>query len=79
KIITVIETAHGLLTITFSVTYLISVLRAVNQKRSFAQSVLSVGRDGTEIVQNAWNGKDIHDIDFLLVTISSDQGKLTAQ
>ncbi len=44
KLVTVIETAHGLLTITFSVTYLISVLSAVNQKRSFAQGVLSVGR-----------------------------------
>ncbi len=43
KLVTVIETAQGLLTITFSVTYLISVLSAVNQKRSFAQSVLSLG------------------------------------
>ncbi len=43
KLVTIIETAQGLLTITFSVTYLISVLSAVNQKRSFAQSVLSLG------------------------------------
>ncbi|MEY8820471.1 potassium channel family protein [Bacillus subtilis] len=79
KLVTIIETAQGLLTITFSVTYLISVLSAVNQKRSFAQSVLSLGHDGTEIVHNAWNGKDFHDIDFLLVAASSELGKLTAQ
>lgn len=79
KLVTIIETAQGLLTITFSVTYLISVLSAVNQKRSFAQSVLSLGHDGTEIVHNAWNGKDFHDIDFLLIAASSELGKLTAQ
>lgn len=79
KLVTIIETAQGLLTITFSVTYLISVLSAVNQKRSFAQSILSLGHDGTEIVHNAWNGKDFHDIDFLLAAASSELGKLTAQ
>ncbi|CAI6235327.1 hypothetical protein NRS6120_03690 [Bacillus subtilis] len=79
KLVTIIETAQGLLTITFSVTYLISVLSAVNQKHSFAQSVLSLGHDGTEIIHNAWNGKDFHDIDFLLAAASSELGKLTAQ
>ncbi|KUP31867.1 potassium channel family protein [Bacillus halotolerans] len=79
KLVTVGATAEGLLTITFSVTYLISVLSAVNQKRSFAQSVLSLGHNGTEIVQTAWNGRHFHDMDLLLATFSSELGKLTAQ
>lgn len=62
KIATVIATATGMLSITLAVTYLISVLSAVSQKRSFAQSVMGVGNDGAELAQAAWNGKDFHDI-----------------
>ncbi|WP_050183954.1 potassium channel family protein [Domibacillus robiginosus] len=79
KFATVCATASGMLSITLAVTYLISVLSAASQKRSFAQSVMGIGSTGEEIVQVAWSGKDFHNIDILLNTLASDLSKLTAQ
>ncbi|PZD96347.1 two pore domain potassium channel family protein [Paenibacillus sambharensis] len=79
KITTIIATATGMLSVTLAVSYLISVLSAITQKRSFAQSITGVGSSGSEIVQSVWNGKDLTSMNWLLLTCTSDLGKLTAQ
>ncbi|KIL51722.1 membrane protein [Jeotgalibacillus alimentarius] len=79
KILTTLATGTGMFSITFAVTYLLSVLSAVTQKRAFAQSVSGVGKSGTDIVTSAWNGRDLHNLDLLLNSFSTELSKLTAQ
>ncbi|TWT14340.1 potassium channel family protein [Planomicrobium sp. CPCC 101079] len=76
---TVLATGSGMLFITLAVTYLLSVLNAVTLKRSFANSVTGIGRHGGEIVENAWNKTDFHDIDLILKSYSDQISTLTAQ
>ncbi|WP_097042915.1 potassium channel family protein [Terribacillus aidingensis] len=79
KVIAIILTASGMISITFAVTYLINVVSAVNTKRGFAQDVLSIGQSGTEILLTAWNGKDLHHLDKPLSLISSNLSTLSTQ
>lgn len=79
KILTIIATGTGMFSITFAVTYLLSVLSAVTQKRAFAQSVSGIGKSGADIVSSAWNGQDLHNLDLLLNSFSTELSKLTAQ
>lgn len=79
QIATVLATGSGMLFITLGVTYLLSVLGAVTAKRSFAESVTSLGGSSAKIVENAWNGKNFKDIDLLLNTFSTELSTITAQ
>ncbi|TWT25883.1 potassium channel family protein [Planomicrobium sp. CPCC 101110] len=76
---TVLATGSGMLFITLAVTYLLSVLNAVTLKRSFAESVTGIGGNGGEIVKNAWNGTDFHDINLVLNTYATQISTLCAQ
>ena len=79
KIASVLATGTGMLFITLGVTYLLSILGAVTQKRAFSESVMAVGKDGEQFVLNAWNGKDFHDLNLLLNTLAEQLGTITAQ
>jgi Ion channel len=79
KVVAIIITASGMISITFAVTYLINVVSAVSSKRSFAQDVLSIGQTGTEILLTAWNGKNLHHLDKPLSLISSNLSTLSTQ
>ncbi|GGO04567.1 potassium channel family protein [Saccharibacillus kuerlensis] len=76
---TIATTATGMLSITLAVTYLISVLSAAAQKRAFAQNVFGMGRSAEEILSEAWNGSDFHDMDLLLHDCASQLSSLTSQ
>lgn len=79
QILAILTAASGLVFITLGVTYILSVLDAVTQKRAFAESVRGIGNKVTEIVANSWNGKDFKDIDLLLNTFSSQLSTVTSQ
>lgn len=79
RFLTTLATASGMLAITMSATYLISVLSAVNLKRSFADSVTGLGSSGVSIVKEAWNGRDYRDADLFLNTCSSQLSTITSQ
>ena len=79
QILAILTAASGLVFITLGVTYILSVLDAVTQKRAFAQSVRGIGDNVTEIVGNSWNGRDFHDIDLLLNSFASQLSTLTSQ
>lgn len=51
QIATILATESGMLFVTLSVTYILSVLDAVTQKRSFATVVNGLGAQGVSIVQ----------------------------
>lgn len=79
QILAIFAAASGLVFITLGVTYILSVLDAVTQKRAFASSVRGIGENVTEIVMNSWNGEDFNDINLLLNSFSTQLSTLTAQ
>lgn len=78
QILAIFNAASGLVFITLGVTYILSVLEAVTQKRAFAESVRGMGESVTEVMTDSWNGKDFHDIDLLLNSFSSQLSTLTS-
>jgi hypothetical protein len=71
QIATAFTTATGMVIVTLSVTYLLSVIPAVAQKRSFAASVTGLGERAEDLVVTAWNGRDFHSLDTPLDSLSS--------
>lgn len=78
QIVTTLASASGMLFITLSVTYVLSVLDAVTQKRSFASNVNGLGSNGAEIVRTSWNGDEFKGLDVSLNTISTELNTLTS-
>jgi len=56
QLVTTVTTASGMLFVTLTVTYILSVLDAVTQKRSFATGVTGIGMRSDEILLESWNG-----------------------
>ncbi|MCM3611078.1 two pore domain potassium channel family protein [Planococcus sp. MERTA32b] len=79
QILAILTAASGLVFITLGVTYILSVLDAVTQKRAFAESIRGIGDNVSEIVMNSWNGENFNDIDLLLNSFSSQLSTLTSQ
>lgn len=78
QIATTLASASGMLFITLSVTYVLSVLGAVTQKRSFATSVNGLGTQGTEILQSSWDGDAFRGLEIPLNTVATQLNTLTA-
>ncbi|WP_208560731.1 two pore domain potassium channel family protein [Marinilactibacillus kalidii] len=79
QIMTTLNSGVGILFLTLCASYIISVVDAVVQKRSLAMSITSLGNKSTEVIDNIWNGEDFHNIDLVLVDISSKISHLTQQ
>lgn len=77
KIATVLISGIGMLLLTFSASYIISVVGAVVSKRSLARSIMGIGKNSTQFLKNAWNGKDFSQLDLLLSSINSQITELT--
>ena len=78
QVVTTLASASGMLFVTLSVTYVISVLDAVTQKRSFASDVSGLGPDGAGIVRTSWNGAEFEALDVTLDTVASELNTLTS-
>ena len=78
QIATTLASASGMLFITLSVTYVLSVLGAVTQKRTFATSVNGLGTQGTEILQTSWDGDAFRGLEIPLNTVATQLNTLTA-
>ncbi|MDF9745504.1 potassium channel family protein [Natrinema salsiterrestre] len=78
QIATTIATASGMLFVTLSVTYVLSVLDAVTQKRSFASSVSGLGSRSDEILRTSWNGDEFDGLELSLNALTSQLNTLTA-
>jgi hypothetical protein len=76
QIAAALTTASGMLLVTLAVSYVLSVLGAVAQKRSFAGTVQGFGETGSAIVRSGWNGRDLHDLDLPLSSLAADASSL---
>lgn len=77
QIATGLTTASGMLFITLAVSYVVSVLDAVGQKRSFAASVTGLGGRGDLVVISGWNSEDLDDLELPVSHLISELNTLT--
>lgn len=78
QIATVFAAGSGMLFVTLAVTYVLSVLGAVTQKRAFASSVSGLGETTDEIIRTSWDGETFRGLDIQLTMLASDLETLTA-
>lgn len=78
QITTILATGSGMLFVTLSVTYILSVLDAVTQKRSFATGVNGLGAQGVSIVQTGWNDGELEEFNLVLNTYVAQLNALTS-
>ncbi|WP_033541145.1 potassium channel family protein [Planococcus sp. CAU13] len=79
QIASILASGTGMLLITMSVTYILSVINSVTLQRSFADSVTAMGESGVEMVKNSWNGKDFRNADLLLNTFAAQLSSIAEQ
>ncbi|WP_245742207.1 potassium channel family protein [Natrinema salaciae] len=77
QLVTILATGSGLLFVTLSVTYALSVLEAVTQKRAFASSVSGFGARSEEIVRTSWTGEEFQGIALPLNALVTQLATLT--
>jgi hypothetical protein len=80
QIATALTTASGMLFVTMSVSYVLSILGAVTQKRSFATGVTGIGTRSEVFVETGWDdAEDFHELDLPLDTLSTQLDTLMEQ
>jgi hypothetical protein len=72
-----ITNATGMLLATLAITYLLSVVSAVVQKRAFASQVTGLGNTAAEIVEGGWDGRNLRSLDLPISGLSSELAQLT--
>ena len=78
QVVTTLISGSGMLFVTLSVTYVLSVLDAVTQKRSFASDVSGLGSNGIEIARTSWNGDEFEGLEVSLNTLATELNALTS-
>ena len=78
QLATTLATASGMLFVTLSVTYVLSVLDAVTQKRSFASSVSGLGSRSDDLLRTSWDGEEFQGLELSLNAFTSQVNTLTA-
>lgn len=79
QIITAFSSGIGIMFLTLGASYVINVVGAVGQKRSFARSITGLGMSSEDILRSAWNGEDFHQMDLVLMNAASSISLLTQQ
>jgi len=79
QLVTSAATASGMLAVTLAVSYVLSVLSAVNVKRAFARGVTGLGTASHDFVRHGWDGKDLTALDPVLASLQSQLGQLVEQ
>ena len=79
QLVTSVTTASGMTLVTLGASYVLSVLGAVVDKRSFASTVTGIGNRSEAFVRSGWDGDDLHELDLPLDTLSSELSTLAKQ
>ncbi|WP_265112193.1 potassium channel family protein [Halosolutus halophilus] len=79
EIASALTTATGMAFVTLGVSYVLTVLGAVSDKRSFANTVTGLGGRSEAFVRTAWTGEDYRGADLSLETLASELGTLAEQ
>ena len=79
QFLAVLTNLAGLLLATLAITYILSIISAVVQKRAFASQVCGLGRSAAEIVASGWNGQDLRDLDLPLSALGTQLAQISEQ
>ena len=79
QLVAVLTNMTGLLLATLAITYVLSIITAVVQKRAFASAVSGLGRNAAQIVESGWNGRDLRDLDLPLSALASQLAHVSQQ
>lgn len=79
RIATGLTNASGMVLVTLGVTYVINVLQAVVEKRSFASTVRAIGERGDEFVAAGWEEGDFAEHDLTVNDLSSQLSTIASQ
>lgn len=79
QILSNIASGTGMIFLTMGASYIISIVSAVVQKRSFASSVLSIGRCPEDIIKTMWNGKEFIHEDSYFQSLSNQLSTIVFQ
>lgn len=71
KIITPIAAFSGLLVVTLAITYVLSLVSAVVQKRQLSFSISGLGTSPRELLSNTWNGQSYSGLELPLNSLAS--------
>ena len=70
RLATIAASLNGLVVITLTITYLLSVMSAAIEKRQLAIAIRAAGQTPSEILANAWNGDDFAALEDRLYSFS---------
>lgn len=79
QIITVFVSGVGMLFLTFGVSYILNIVNAVVQKRSFATDITGIANSPEELLEMGWNGKDFSRLNRFFISISNNLSSMTQQ
>ncbi|WP_408958430.1 two pore domain potassium channel family protein [Natrinema sp. 74] len=79
EVISGFTTASGMAFVTLGVSYVLTVLGAVSDKRAFASSVTGLGRRSEAFVRAGWNGENFDGLERTLESLGSDLSLLAEQ
>ena len=79
QVLTVLAVASGLIVATLAITYLLSVISANVQKRTFARVVTGLGTTPEEIVRLGWDGSCLDSLAATLNTATTQLSSVTEQ
>lgn len=77
RILAVLASLSGLMTVTLAVTFLVPVVSGVVQRRQVAATIAAVGRTPAALLERAWDGTDFNPLEDLLSGLFSDITMLT--
>src|SRR6056297_2240199 len=72
-------TASGMAFVTLGVSYVLTVLGAVSDKRSFATTVTGLGGRSEAFVRAGWNGENFDGLERTIETLGSELSRLAEQ
>ncbi|WP_049900208.1 hypothetical protein [Natrinema sp. J7-1] len=72
-------TASGMAFVTLGVSYVLTVLGAVADKRSFASTVTGLGTRSEAVLRTGWNGTDFRGLELTVESLAADLSSLAEQ
>lgn len=69
QVATVVATATGLSLVTLAITYLLSVIQSVTQRRALAAQITAMGMSPATIIDRAWNGEQLMGLESALQSL----------
>jgi len=77
QIMTTFVSGSGMMFLTFGVSYILNIVNAVVEKRSFATDLTSIAESSEDLLELGWNGKDFSRLNAYFMTVSESISSLT--